>query len=183
LGIFIILIIISIGVIYNYYNNPTYRTLLDNITFFYTGVLSAYIFNKKNKRIILPPYIVSSCQFILIILLLFINSVNSNILLQFIYILLIYCLFKLSLNYDSLINSFLKSNFISITGGMCYTIYLYHIVILLLFNKYIFDYIKNAPVKIFIFYVLYIFTTWIICSILYYLFEKPFMKNLTADTT
>jgi peptidoglycan/LPS O-acetylase OafA/YrhL len=184
LGILIILFIVSMGVVYNYYNTPLYRTLLDNITFFYTGVLIAYIFNKqKNKRIELSPFFVSTCQFILIILLLFLNSVNSNILLQFMYILLIYCLFNLTLNYDSFINTFLKSNFISTTGGMCYTIYLYHIVILLLFNKYIFNQTKNAPIKILLFYVLYIFATWIICSILYYLFEKPFMKKLAANTT
>ena len=79
MGMSIILSIIIMGVIFNYYYTPTYRTLLDNITFFYTGVLIAYLFNKREiKKIKISPYIISICQFIIITLLLFVNSVNSG---------------------------------------------------------------------------------------------------------
>jgi peptidoglycan/LPS O-acetylase OafA/YrhL len=183
MGMPIILSIIIMGVIFNYYYTPIYRTLLDNITFFYTGVLIAYLFNKREiKKIKISPYIISICQFIIITLLLCVNSVNSNILYQTLYLFLIYSFFNLTINYESHINSFLGSKFISITGGMCYTIYLYHIVILLLFNKYFFNYTKNAPIKILLFYVLYLIAVWVICSILYFLFEKPFMKKLSINT-
>ena len=177
-GIIIILLLISIGLVINYYYTPTFRTILDNITYFYTGALIAYL-SKQKKSIILAikPIFVSIYLLGISFLLIYINSVNSNIILQCLYLFLIYLLFYFIRVYESGFRNLITSKFIITTGSMCYTIYLYHIIILLLFNKYFFNYMKNEPGKILLYYIIYLIFTWLTSSILYSLFEKPFMKK------
>jgi peptidoglycan/LPS O-acetylase OafA/YrhL len=76
---------------------------------------------------------------------------------------------------------FFRNRVITTIGGMCYTIYLYHYAIFFFFSKYT----AKIPVNNNSFWVQYIIqgifllaAVLIICSFLFYWFEKPFMvKN------
>ena len=178
IGSIIIIIIILFGLIYNNLHTPIYRTIFDNLTYFYTGVLFSYLSKSQQfKKTFDQSYLISIILFVIFILLFLINSVNSNIAYQLIYLLLIYFLFFFILNYKSKFRDIINSNFVSITGGMCYTIYLYHMILLDLFDKYIFNDIKNDILLIVFSSLLYLVVLWIISIILFILFEKPFMQN------
>ena len=175
-GIWVVFFIIVSGLIYNHLIEPHFRTLLDNLTFFYTGVLVAFVlYYYKPPKFTINPKLVSIILIFIIVLLIVINSVHKSILLQTVYLILIFLLFLFVLLFNSGVRFFLRSYFVSITGGMCYTIYLYHIIILNLFNKYFFSEARNMPFLNFLYTIGYLVFLWIFCSILFLLFEKPFM--------
>ncbi len=79
-----------------------------------------------------------------------------------------------------LFNYLLRKPIITVIGGMCYTIYLYHYAMLFALagitkklqvhsNKFWVNYLVQVPILILV--------VLIICGILFYLFEKPFMKR------
>ena len=78
-----------------------------------------------------------------------------------------------------IVHSLLSNTFISITGGMCYTIYLVHLPLAELISSlhitYIpgFYYLSNLAIHL----VVLAIVTWIFSAISFYLFEKPFMGS------
>ncbi len=184
LGSFIIISLVFLSILYNYFFLANIRTILDNAEFFFIGILCSWILYKKNViRQNYNPTLVSWTLVVLTILLLCIESRSNNLFLQILYCSLLFIFFYLIFSYESKFLYFLKNRFISITGGMCYTIYLYHIIILLLFQKFFFKYYINNFYALIIGTVIYLIFLWFFSAILYLFFEKPFMKNLSFHFT
>lgn len=76
-------------------------------------------------------------------------------------------------------SSFLENSVITSIGGMCYTIYLYHIIILSIFSNFILprveEVISFSPLFFLIGLISMTFTSFLISIPIYLIFEKPFM--------
>ncbi|SHL93326.1 acyltransferase family protein [Mucilaginibacter sp. OK098] len=172
----IVLFIITFAFL-NAYFDIYYRTLLGQFQFFLIGVLAADIYlTQKDTNIIKQlnrPLIFVFCLSIL----LFINYRDSFFSqLLFLFDLLVLFLCSISSN---LKNKFLKSDIITFTGGMCYSIYLIHYpLISLIGNKIITKIYFNNIVLDFIISSLIIVPVIFFTSVGFYiLFERPFMDK------
>ena len=75
------------------------------------------------------------------------------------------------------VSRFLESNFVSITGGMCYTIYLLHfpiIHLLFLFWKPNYD---SYGISFLVSCIVGLPIIWLICALFFRFIEKPFMRG------
>lgn len=71
-------------------------------------------------------------------------------------------------------NAFLRNRWITTIGGMCYTIYLYHMVMIMVLAPVTSVYVHSLPLHA----LLYAFLSILLGGILFVCFEKPFMyKN------
>lgn len=115
----------------------------------------------------------------LIVLAIFVLGLNFTIYSQFLILLLILILFNNVLILKKGI-VFFKNNLVSIIGGMCYTIYLWHYPVMSLFFRSIFSHIVKLNLgDTFSYWSCLISLTSfqiLLSFLLFILFEKPFMK-------
>lgn len=172
-----IFVVICFGI----YNQHTailpYKTLLSEIQYFLTGFLAANIIRNKflNLKKVNPKLV--AFLLCIVVVLLFITRVGDNsIFNQVAFVLLVFVLFMLVLIPASSFRKLLTTNLVYLTGGMCYTIYLYHIASLVLISPpYIGNVLKPDIFSFLLFTVSGLVLIWLSSYILYVLFEKPFM--------
>jgi peptidoglycan/LPS O-acetylase OafA/YrhL len=157
-----------------------FRTIYDFIQYFLVGILIADLYI-SNFKIILPKFLGIILGAFIFILMIYINGflVVGKIVLS----LSILSFFFLVLN-----NEFYKKIFsikyITVIGGMCYSIYLWHyIIISIVLNRSVFIKVSNDYLVNLIFQSFLILPCILLFSVIFYLLiERPCMnKNWTRD--
>ena len=125
-----------------------------------------------------PNYLVISTLGLLLILpILFINH-ESSLIYGIIYPFLVFAFFFLSLH-SSIWNSFFKIEVVSIIGGMCYSIYLLHFVVIAVITRFSHFYkVSDAILPNLIVNTIVVLIVSLFVSAIYYKFvEQPFMDK------
>jgi peptidoglycan/LPS O-acetylase OafA/YrhL len=115
---------------------------------------------------------------IFILILAIINIRNGNQLFELLFIIVIFFLFILFLGNNGQNRFIFNNKYLAIIGGMCYTIYLYHVAIIYIFSL-VFLKLQLDPnyFSFFLFITSCLALIILISSFLFLVFEKPFMKK------
>jgi peptidoglycan/LPS O-acetylase OafA/YrhL len=156
--------------------DPTYLTLPFVVQFFLIGIVMADIFLTDWKTGIIPLRIFDFISIISFIIMLSTWTWGKDLSWKFVYIISLLILFYGSFR-SMIFNNFLKNKWVTAIGGMCYTIYLLHLVLaeafVLIFQKLNLDIAFAA--KLIIGLALFLPLLFIISSIFFILIEKPCM--------
>lgn len=152
------------------------------INYFLVGILVAIL--QKNKTLINTYFIGSNLLLVFLLFMLadksIVNFLSNLYLISILRLTILFWLFNNVLILRKGIR-FLAMPIISTLGRMCYTIYLYHILILSFFTRLILSGIKDfieSDILFFCFGILLMcFSSLIFSSLFFVLFEKPFMKK------
>jgi peptidoglycan/LPS O-acetylase OafA/YrhL len=165
------------GISWRFLFPDQFYSLLNCVQFFIPGILSALLFHyRKKDRDPAVSQFITIVLSVLVILLLFVESRSTDVFTQLIYCILLFLLFFFVFSYESGFRKFLRKKFIAYTGGMCYTIYLYHILLLLIFDKFLFNQVRGNIMLVLTGSCIYLICLWFFSVGMYLLFEKPFMK-------
>lgn len=159
-----------------------FKSLINYFNYFLVGILVAIL--QKNKTLINTYFIGSNLLLVFLLFMLadksIVNFLSNLYLISILRLTILFWLFNNVLILRKGI-SFLAMPIISTLGGMCYTIYLYHILILSFFTRLILPGIKDfieSDILFFCFGILLMcFSSLIFSSLFFVLFEKPFMKK------
>ncbi len=172
----LIILVICFGVYNQNISILPYKSLLSEIQYFLTGFLAANLIQKRGMSLEKASPALVSLLLIAIVILLYVIRVSDNsVFNQVVFVLLNFALFRLVLIPSSLFRKLLSRNFFYLTGGMCYTIYLYHIASLVLITPYIGNVFKPDFAGFFFFTLTGFVLIWLSSYVLYIFFEKPFM--------
>lgn len=126
-----VIIIIGMPVLHLLYF-PTMPTIYLFLHFFFMGFLLVDIYLDENKPVI--PEVISIILGIVSLFGIFFINYKVSIISQYLFMLSIFIFYYIVLN-NRFWKKIMSVNFISITGGMCYTIYLIHTPIISAFSK------------------------------------------------
>jgi peptidoglycan/LPS O-acetylase OafA/YrhL len=128
---FFLLLLIAITPIAHHYYFPSTPTIYTFLHFFFIGFLLVDLYLDKSTRNF-PKLLSIIIGFISLVSVLYINY-KSNLLNEYIYIIGIF-VFYYSVLINGFANKFFTNKYISVIGGMCYTIYLIHAPIVSAFS-------------------------------------------------
>ncbi|MVT42088.1 acyltransferase family protein [Chitinophaga oryziterrae] len=157
------------------------RSIIDYLQFFLIGLLFAdfKVTNDVGKKLkVVWVMLIGSVSFSMIFFTYAYNDNPANILfssLLFIWI----AIFNYMCMFQNYMKGFLSSNIISITGGMCYSIYLIHYALIsLVGNQYLHHlFFKSYYLNLVIYYALLITFIMIVSSMFFVLVERPCMNK------
>lgn len=154
------------------------RSIIGNLHFFLIGFLVADVYLVKWKHEIKKSL---SWDFLMItsISLLFLVNFYGFAIWYYAFPIIVYLSYKAAFQ-GVLMNSIVRNRWLVITGGMCYTTYLYHMIII----RALWQMVTSHLLITHVYWIDYMVQLSILCpvilgvgSILFVLFEKPFMKR------